>query len=781
MWDHESRALLATHAPVALLMLDAEATVTHAEGALLDVVEPFPGFLAGRPLADVLDEPAVEGAVAAALDGRGGTASITRAGRVLELVTRGTADGGAVVLVSLADLADLRAALVDREADLERFRALVELSKDFIAMADFDGTVTFLNKAGRELVGLPDDDAVVLGRPTHDYFTEAGRARSREIEDAVRTRGFWEGESELHHFGGGGSIPVSVNSFLVTRGSDGTPLALATVQRDLRHRVEVEQALSRSVHEQRNLAALGRQALTEPVEVLAEEVVRCLDERYPGLGTAVNRTVAHDVLTVVEGELDCPVPGPDGVWGTVSVHGPADHSWSEADVTFVEALASILGAAVRRATLEERLEHQALHDALTGLPNRVLVTDRMESAVERAQRHGTLVAVLLLDLDDFKGVNDSQGHAAGDVLLHDVARRFESVLPLGDTLARLGGDEFVVVSEDLTSVDAAVAVAERLLAACAEPFDVAGARRGLTASIGIAVADGTGDPATLLTDADIAMYAAKRARPGGYRLFDESMRTEVLGRVSLSAELRAAIDARAIEVWYQPIVDVVSARVVALEALARWPRPDGSFVPPHTFVPLAEEIGLIGELGTLVLEQAVAAAVAWRDAWPDVTLRVNASADELRDPAFAGRVDAVRAAAGLPAGHLGIEITESVLVDEGKHTQANLDRLKDAGTSLLLDDFGTGYSSLSYLQRFPQIDVLKIDRSFLRDRPRGAAVVRALVELGRAFGFTLCAEGVETAPQFTMLQELGCELAQGYLFAPPVPADEVADLLDRLD
>ncbi|WP_165372445.1 putative bifunctional diguanylate cyclase/phosphodiesterase [Nocardioides iriomotensis] len=781
MWDQESRALLATHAPLALIALDAEATVTRAEGALLDVVEPYPGFLAGRPLTDAFDEPSVDEAVAAALAGLGGAASVTRADRALELLARPAPDG-ALVLLTLTDLADLRAALVDREAELERFRALVELSKDFIAMADFDGTVTFLNRAGRELVGLPaDDDALVLRRPTNDFFTDAGRARSHEIEDAVRTRGYWEGESELHHFGGEGSIPVSANSFLVTRGSDGTPLALATVQRDLRHRVEVEHRLSRAEEEQRHLAALGRQALTQPLEALAEEVVRRLDDRYPGLSTAVNRTVAHDVLTVVDGELDCPVPGVDGAWGTVSVHGPADHVWSDTDVAFVESLAAVLGAAVRRAALEDRLEHQALHDVLTGLPNRPLVQDRMDSAVGRAERHGTLVAVLLLDLDDFKGVNDSQGHAAGDVLLNEVSRRFESALPPGDTLARLGGDEFVVVAEDLTSVDEAVAVAERLLAACTEPFDVAGVRRSLTTSIGIAVADGSGDPATLLTEADIAMYAAKRARPGSHRFFDESMRTEVLGRVSLSAELRAAIDDRVVEVWYQPIVDVVSARVVALEALARWRRPDGSFVPPHTFVPLAEEIGVVGELGTLVLEQAVAAAVRWREEWPDVALRVNASAEELRDPGFAARVDAVRAAAGLPSGHLGIEITESVLVDEGKHTQANLHRLKDAGISLLLDDFGTGYSSLSYLQRFPQIDVLKIDRSFLHDPTRGAAIVRALIELGGAFGFTVCAEGVETAPQFTMLQELGCELAQGYLFAQPVPAGEVAELLERLD
>ncbi len=715
--------------------------------------------------------------------------------------------------------------------DLERFHALVELSNDFIAMADFDGTVTYLNRAGRALVGL-ETDAEALGRPTDDFFTEAGRGSSVAIEEAVRELGYWQGESELRHFPTGGSIPVSVNSFLVTRSSDGVPLALATVQRDLRARIEAESTLAAWALEQRQLAALGRMALSEPLRSLAAETVLRLDERFVGMASAVlavdagrrlrplatssgaarsdavplasldtvGRAVLEDsVVAAPETEdampyedlalgdgiaravLACPIPGSEGVWGSMAVFSPEEHAWTPDEIAFAEAVSAVLGAAVRRSELEEKLEHQVLHDGLTGLPNRALAADRMESALRRAQRHDAPIAVLLLDLDDFKGINDTLGHAVGDQLLGEIARRLQRALPRGDTVARLGGDEFVVIIDEVAGSEQALALAGRLLAACSEPIILGEARCEVTTSIGVTVAQGDADPNTLLAEADIAMYRAKRDQPGSCRLFDKTMRAEVLDKVNLSTELRTAVADGSVEVWYQPILEARSGKVVALEALARWRDRSGVMVPPHSFIPLAEETGIILQLGRAVLEQAVTAAVGWRRARPDIVLRVNASAHELRDPMYADRVDAIRAAGGLPTSHLGIEITESVLVDEGKHSQGNLQRLKELGIGLLLDDFGTGYSSLSYLQRFPDIDVLKIDRVFLHDEVRGAAILAALIGLGGAFGFRVCAEGVETLEQHQLLVRLGCDLAQGFLFAKPVPASELDALLDELD
>ncbi|MGA9748655.1 MAG: EAL domain-containing protein, partial [Nocardioides sp.] len=510
-------------------------------------------------------------------------------------------------------------------------------------------------------------------------------------------------------------------------------------------------------------------AVLDDVPVAANQT----DDAMPYADRLFDEGVARAVLA-------CPVPGSEGVWGALAVFSPDEHVWTPDEVAFAEAVCAVLGAAVRRSELEEKLEHQALHDVLTGLPNRALAADRMELALSRARRHQTRIAVLLLDLDDFKGVNDSLGHAVGDQLLGELSHRLQAVLPGGDTVARLGGDEFVVICEDVTGPEEATALADRLLAACAEPFTLGAAPREITTSIGITLADGDGDVQTLLAEADIAMYRAKRDHPGSHRVFDKTMRAEVLDKVNLSTELRAAVGEGALEVWYQPIVETVSRKVVALEALARWRDRSGVMVPPHAFIPLAEETGIIIDLGRTVLEQAVAAASRWRETRPDVALRVNASAHELRDPLFADRVDAIRAAGNLPAGHLGLEITESVLVDEGKHSQGNLQRIKELGIGLLLDDFGTGYSSLSYLQRFPDIDVLKIDRTFLQDEVRGAAILAALIDLGRAFGFSLCAEGVETVEQRDLLVELGCDLAQGFLFAKPVPESELAGLLDRL-
>ncbi len=830
--SHEvAAALMVAHAPAVVGLVDAEGVIVDVGGALLERLGYDRHEWLGRPLATMIADHAIRDLVVRGLAGESVTGTTRLNGRQWLVAVHPVADhpdapGGCICVLTFADEADVHRALTAREADLERFAALVELSRDFIAMADFDGTVTFLNRAGRDLVGV-DSDEEALGRPTTDYFTDAGLAKSREIEDAVREQGFWEGESELRHLRTGASIPVGVNSFLVT-GATGQPLALATVQRDLRERKAAEDALATRVREQRDLAELGRLALVQPLPELMRECVRRLELRFPDMlaGVMVHeggtrfRTIAsadpaweNKVTTFDAGSLtgrvmsdgavqystdmwDDPrydsatarleharaglvvaVPGRHAPWGVIGISGETPHEWLPDEVAFAESLAATMGAAVQRAELETELQHQALHDSLTGLPNRALALDRIVNALGRSRRTGGLLAVLLLDLDDFKTVNDTLGHGAGDRLLRALAERFRGVVRAGDTVARLGGDEFVVVCEEPASEDEVALLAESMLAVCADALVIDGRPLNLTVSVGVALTvSGGSDAPRLLAEADMAMYRAKRDRPGSYRVFDEAMRGDALGRMNVASDLRAAVRAGELTLAYQPIVSLASDRVVALEALARWETEDGP-VPPDVFIPVAEETGLIAELGAWVLDEALRTFAGWRFADLDVALRVNVSAHELRGRGYVDDVLAALERHGAQPSQLGLEITESTLVDDDKTTQDNLVRLGEAGVSLLVDDFGTGYSSLSYLERFPVVDVLKVDRTFLMEGTRGRAVVQAVIGLARAFDFQVCAEGVETLEQLGFLRGQGCELAQGFLLARPVAADEVAELL----
>ena len=743
-----------------------------------------------------------------------------------------SADGdvtGVLALLTFADQVEIRSALVEREFDVTKFGALVDSSADFISMADrTTGRLTYLNPAGADLVGLPPDTDIE--HLTVSDFLPPDRADLGPlIRTAVAATGRWSGESELHNFRTGERIPVSVNVFAVP-GPEGTDEALATVQRDLRDRIENETAMAQRMLEQRLAADFARQALTLPLPELLQEAVDLIAVRFTDMTCAVLRPgVAGDLLQVVassvpgrasavlrrhpgtfaaramdenliqvsddllhddrytnkvnasafdiRGTIACPIPGEDAAWGLIGPVAPQPVTWTEDDVAFVESVAATVGAAVRRHDLETQLAHQALHDPLTGLPNRALATDRIEHALRRSELADSRLAILLLDLDDFKTVNDSLGHGSGDALLAELATRFERAVRPGDTVARLGGDEFVVVCEEVESLEAVAYVAESLLNACATGVLVEGRELQVTASIGVATAlRGDGTPATLLSHADIAMYRSKRDRPGTYRIFDEAMQGDVVGRLNLAGELRAAVRADALDVAYQPIVDLATGRVVAMEALARWTSRSGEVVPPDVFIPLAEETGLIAEVGQAVLRAAARQALTWQR-HGEVAVRVNASAHELRHPQYVDRVLATLAGVGLAADLLGVEITESMLVAEDQASQHSLTRLRAAGVTLLIDDFGTGYSSLSYLQRFPVVDVLKIDRSFLAEDLHGKAVVEAIVALGRAFGLRVCAEGVETPDQHRLVAELGCHFAQGYLLSRPVRAEETDALL----
>ena len=429
-----------------------------------------------------------------------------------------------------------------------------------------------------------------------------------------------------------------------------------------------------------------------------------------------------------------------------------------------------------RKQLETQLQHQAFHDSLTNLANRALFTDRLAHALTRQGRHPlSTLAVLFLDLDDFKTINDSLGHAAGDQLLLAVAERMRGALRPEDTSARLGGDEFAVLLEE-TGREGAREAAQRLQDALHSPFEVQGRQVVMRGSIGISTSHAEGTtPDDLLRHADLAMYTAKARGKGRIEFFEPRMHHAVIRRLELKADLEEAIAAGQFELHYQPIVDLRAGRLVGLEALVRWRHPERGLVAPGEFIPAAEESGLIIPLGRFVLETACRQMATWRAeglATERLNLSVNVSTHQLQDPGFAEMLQAVLAESRFEAARLTLEITESALMDDIEATAAILQHLKTLGLRLAIDDFGTGYSSLSYLERLP-IDVLKIDRSFIAALRRGSEVpvlVRSIIKLGQTLRMDVLAEGIEREEQLVRLRELGCRLGQGFYFSPPVPA-----------
>jgi diguanylate cyclase (GGDEF)-like protein/PAS domain S-box-containing protein len=435
-----------------------------------------------------------------------------------------------------------------------------------------------------------------------------------------------------------------------------------------------------------------------------------------------------------------------------------------------------------RREAEERLEYQALHDPLTDLPNRRLFVDRLGQAIRRTRRQGNRVAVLFMDLDEFKVVNDSLGHEAGDLLLVVVAQRLRRCLRPEDTLARFGGDEFVVLLEDVEDPGEAVLVAERITDELRWPFSIEGREHFVAASIGIALGTvRTKSAEDLLRDADTAMYRAKDESTN-YWVFDPAMYLRAVGRLELENDLRRAVERNEFVVHYQPIVRLGDGRVRGVEALVRWHHPERGFLNPDEFVPVAEQTGLVVPMGERVLEEACRQAKEWQEKSariPPLLVSVNLSARQLRRPDLTEKVEEALSKTGFDGSCLTLDVTETAYVEVLEGNRAALDRLRAMGVRISIDDFGTGYSSLSYLKRLPAY-ALKIDKSFVRGLGEGAedtAVVRMIVELAHTLSMEVIAEGVETEEQAALLQKMGCDLAQGYLFSEPLTAKAATDLV----
>jgi diguanylate cyclase (GGDEF)-like protein/excisionase family DNA binding protein len=584
--------------------------------------------------------------------------------------------------------------------------------------------------------------------------------------------------------------------------------------------------LERRAAQQSAIAALGRRALTDrDAEQLVREAAETVHELLQADSTAIVQALPESgdfvtragtgplgryrtqaqayalqpefgagVVTAEEDELPSAWQQEGLRSAALAAIGPAEDfgylvaAWHEPrafeadELTFLEAVAHVVAGALERSRAENEARRQALHDPLTGLPNRTLFGDRVTHAVARAARSESDVAVLFLDLDRFKNVNDTLGHHAGDELLVGVAQRLASAVCADDTLARFGGDEFAVLCEGLAGERGAIAVAQRLLEALAAPIVVEGHGLVASASIGITLADDReGTAEALIRDADVAMYRAKEHGGARFELFDRGMRRRVLERLGLERDLRTALDQEQFELFYQPIVSLEEPRILGLEALVRWNHPVQGLVSPAAFLPVAEESGLIVPLGRWVLREACRQAARWIEdpGLGDAYISVNLSGRQLADVALPEELEAILRRTGLPAERLALEVTEGVLMEGTTSPTAVLQRLKELGVCLVLDDFGTGYSSLNHVKRFP-IEALKVDRSFIEgvaEEESDRHILAAIVSMATALDVEVIAEGVEAPEQAQWLRHLGIAVAQGYGLVRPAPAAAITPLL----
>jgi diguanylate cyclase (GGDEF)-like protein/PAS domain S-box-containing protein len=677
--------------------------------------------------------------------------------------------------------------------------AILDAALDCVVIIDHEGVVLEFNKAAQETFGYGRDDAIgrelaelvvppayrdahrrALARWTADGpLPGAGTMLGRRIEvEAMRSDG--------------STFPAELAIGRVD--VPGPPVFTASI-RDISDRRDAEDRLRSTEHRYRTL--VERLPLSVYIDRLDEvsSNIYTSSQIEPLLGYSVEEWVENRELFV---ELLHPEDRERVLAAHAATHATGEPLLVEyrlrtrdGRVVWVQDEARVISGEgepvlqgylldiTARKEAEEQLRHQAFHDALTGLANRAVFTDRVEHALVLRAPGTRGVAVLFLDLDDFKAVNDSLGHAAGDELLRQVGARLRAALEASHTVARLGGDEFAILIEEVAGLPTAVAAADRLVAALQAPFDIEGREVFVTASIGIALGTVADE---LLRAADVAMYRAKAAGKAQYVVYAPNMGDELVGRLELVAELRRARCDEEFVLHYQPVVDLESGAVVGVEALVRWNHPTRGLLAPGAFISLAEETGKIVELGRWVLHEACRQVAAWRAATPGastLTLSVNVSTRQVRHGVLVEDVSSALATSGLPAEVLTLELTESVLARRHEELKSVLGEVAALGVRLALDDFGTGYSSLSLLQDLP-VHMLKVDRSFVTEldaevtRP---GFVRAIVDLAETLDVELVAEGMETLAQTAELRRLGCLAGQGFHFSPPLDAATLQGLL----
>ena len=675
-----------------------------------------------------------------------------------------------------------------RDQELSRFRTALDASADMVFLIDlgdlrfidFNETACFsLGYRREELLGT-DSSLILAGVSIEELRASHGPLlrRPERSDLVVRTLQRKDGsrfEAEvLRHI-----VDSPEGSILVVN------------VRDLTERRRSEERQAAHLRYQEAIARFAQSALgfREAAELM-DEAVRAAREALHAAAVAyheweegkpVARAIAGELAAELPGRRAVQVQGDGGVRGELCAWSADVNALGPEEANFLSAAAAVLSTGLSRIQSEGRLAFLAQFDVLTGLPNRALLADRFSQLIVQARRRATPLGVLFIDLDDFKLVNDSLGHAGGDELLKETARRLQSSVRPGDTVARISGDEFAVILGDLARPDDAALVAQKIIDRLVRPLQLSGQEVFVTASIGIAAfpADGN-DAETLLGAADAAMYRAKQSGRNGYQFFTADINQRTRARAQLGSELRRALEREEFILYYQPKYDLKTRRPCGAEALLRWQNPERGMILPGEFIPVLEETGLIVQVGEWVLRRACRDLREWQAMGvPRFPVAVNLSARQFRQNDLHSRILKIVNEAQVEPSLLELEMTESQLMHDPDHAVATLKALGSAGIRLAIDDFGTGYSSLAYLNRFP-VSCLKIDRSFVADLltdEADAAIVRTIVDMAKTLGFTVVAEGVELEDQASFLRGLGCEQVQGYLYARPMPAADLAELL----
>jgi diguanylate cyclase (GGDEF)-like protein/PAS domain S-box-containing protein len=746
--------------------------------------------------------------------------------------------------------ADLQKCIVNLGSAQQKFRLLIESAPDAMVIADSSGKIKLVNAQAETMFGYNRKDLLegpielLIPRNLKEEIREYSSVSLGMVSSSARHGSEFRGITK-----DGRQFAAEVRISQIVTGEGPLVAAvvrdISDHKRAVAQRIEAEEALQRACDElQARVSELG-----EANEQLRHEISerQRAEEELRRAFAMLEQHVNNTPLGVIEWELDRAAGEPPRVqrW---SARAQAILGWTESEVVGRSAneigfvyegdaaratdtwrdlvtgrcpnnsvslrcytkerqvrhcqwynsalrsksnsgritILSLIEDVTERVAALEDVYRLAHHDTLTGLPNRIMLHDRLGQALAGARRHGQRVAVMMLDLDHFKNVNDALGHSVGDALLQGVASRLGSQLRASDTLARVGGDEFVLIQPDLAGPSGATIMARKLVEALTEPLLVQGYRLHIGTSVGITLFpdDGT-DPDLLLRNADIALYRAKHDGRGQYRFYSRDMDVELKATRSVEDGLRHALEHDRLKLLYQPIFALADGRVQGVEALIRWRHLGGGVVPPASFIPVAEMSGLIIPLGEWILREACRQARAWVKADQNFRVAVNLSAVQLRQPDFAALIERALEESGLPSSALELEVTESVFLDPSKFViTRTLHEVAEMGVNLAIDDFGTGYSSLGYLKHFP-FDRIKIDKSFVRDIGAGAdtdadAIVKAIIALGRSLGRSVTAEGVETEHQLTFLRRNTCAEAQGYLLARPGSADEIEQLFSSV-